>query len=224
MKKIVLAGIVAASTLSAQWFIGADYTVSSSMTKNIDNGYTSNDVDFEYKPLVFKVGAGTPGDWNMNIYYSSEKIEYNFGKSDKPLNEFGYDIRKEFGMDSIKGLAPFIQGGISYGWMDNYAYSESAVNTGLKLGIGLSYLVANHVQFVVGYDYKIRVWQDVTVDNSYTSTTISSTDSGSRVYIGCNFWFGSSDSSSTINQSSGTMNNTSSSPAPSNTSSTTDIE
>jgi len=226
MKKILIASIIAASTLSAQWFVGADYVVSSSMTKNIDNGYTSNDVDFEYKPLVFKIGAGTPGDWNMNIYYSSEKVEYDVGKSNKPLVEFGYDIRKEFGMSSVKGLAPFIQGGISYGWMDDYAYGETAANTGLKLGIGVSYLMAKHVQFIVGYDYKIRVWQDITYETMNSSTTISTLDSGTRVYVGCNFWFGSTDSS--YEQSHNNMNNnTLSSPASINTpasSSSADIE
>ena len=196
MKKIILGSVLLTTLLSAQWFIGVDYPVSSNMQREQDvssNSYSaSGTYDYEYTPIIFKVGAGDPENLNMNVYFSTAKIEYEHGESSDPLNEIGYDIRKAFAIDSIKGLAPFIQGGVSYGWMkidENYFNQSNIYSVGLKAGVGISYILADSFQFLLGIDYKYRKWQDIEVAENYNSGTISNTDKGTKVYVGFNLWF-----------------------------------
>jgi hypothetical protein len=79
---------------------------------------------------------------------------------------------------------------------DEYFDQSSIFTLGLKAGVGLSYIVADHFQFLAGIDYIYRKWQDVEVISYYQSATISQTDSGTKMYIGFNFWFGGASDSS----------------------------
>ena len=189
--------LAAATVLNAQWFVGIEYPFTTELSMKNEIAGQNDTTDFDYKPLVVKVGAGTPGDWNMDLYYATGKLEFDDYTSDDPLNEIGYDIRKEFGLESVKGLAPYLQGGFSVGWMklnDNtmIQYDQDLrLNFGLKVGAGIAYLLAEHFQFLLGIDYKYRVWQDIEYQslNGADTFTLKTSDSGTNVYAGFNLWF-----------------------------------
>lgn len=202
LKKVSLAVAIFTGSLNAQqWFVGVEYPMMSNMSTKWDVSgavsYSGN-ADFSYQPLKLKVGVGTPGDWNMNIYYQTAKRKYDRGfEDDEAINELGYDIRKEFGLEGVQGLAPYVQGGIGYGWqklpkISNYytTYSDMSLFS-VKAGIGIAYLFTNHFQGVLGIDYKYRASDEVEfMSITEPSYTVKQTDTGTQLYIGLNFWFG----------------------------------
>jgi opacity protein-like surface antigen len=198
MKRLIVISAVLASALQAQWFVGVDYPLVSSMSSDYEiySGESySGSVDYEYKPFTLKIGAGDSKGSNWNFYYSSEKIEYEGGKSNKPLNEFGWDYRWGFNVDAMQGkFTPFIQTGISYGWQDDYFDGEDGSNVGVKLGIGVNYMVTPKAQLVLGLDYKYRGWTDVdsTDEEDGYYREFYRSDSGTKLYVGFNYWFGTS--------------------------------
>ncbi len=195
--KLAVVSLVAATALSAKWFVGVEYPFSTQLSMKSEMKGQSETEDFDYKPLVVKVGAGTPGGWNMDVYYATGKLEFDNYTSDDPLNEIGYDIRREFGLDSVRGLAPYLQAGFSIGWMEmqdnDFIYYDQSVrlNFGLKAGAGIAYLLAEHFQFLLGVDYKYRVWQDIVYQSAdgHDIFTLKTSDSGINLYGGLKLWF-----------------------------------
>lgn len=195
LKKVGLAAAVFTASLNAQWFVGLEYPMISNMSTrwSVSGDYDgSGNDDFSYQPLKIKVGAGTPGDWNMNIYYQTAKRKYSGFTEENSLNEFGYDIRKEFGLEGVPGLAPYVQGGVAYGWtkfpVPTFSGYDSFDRSTLsfKAGIGVAYLFTAHFQALIGLDYKSRLLENMYFD----ANTEEEIDSGTQLYIGLNFWFG----------------------------------
>lgn len=194
---IGLAMLAGASTLYGNdWFAGVDYPIISNMNAKMESQGYSIDNDFSYQPLVLKVGAGTQGGLNMDVFFSRAKADFDgVGKTDNPINEFGWDIRYELGTHA-KGLYPFGQAGLSYGWqeVDNTAEITWDENTirfiGFKIGVGVGYYFNDVVELLAGIDYKYWNWQDIEIRDIYgDSATIDYSSSGTQIYIGANFWF-----------------------------------
>lgn len=177
------------------WFVGLDYPAYSNMNAKMENNGNSIDEDFAYQPLVIKAGAGTQGGLNMNVYFSTAKPDFDSGEADKPVNEFGYDIRYEVDT-SKKGFYPYGQAGLSFGWQKvedtaEIQWDDDTIRfIGLKIGVGLSYYFNDVFQLLAGIDYKYWNWQDIKIRDYYgNSVTIDYTSSGTQFYIGTNFWF-----------------------------------
>jgi len=217
IKKTLFTTALLANTLYGQWFIGVDYVVSSSMSREWEmttdqGGSNSGDDDFEYKPLIIKLGNGTIDGSSWSIYYSSEKLEFDNGKSEEPLNEFGFDYLGSINIGTANNFVPFYKLGINTATFEYTDGDASAL--GVKVGLGVNYNINSNSQFTLGVDYKYRQWEDKDFEDSeyengsyYTTTeTLSMTDSGTRIYIGFNYYFGSSNSDSATTPSSTTNN------------------
>ncbi|MBU1658703.1 hypothetical protein KKG72_06580 [bacterium] len=190
MKKIITAALASATLLStasfADIYLGVDAisgdSMSYTMKANTGGSATWDATETGYR---IKLGAGELDDWTWQLYYSA--IESNkYYWSSKSLTEFGYDLRPgwEIGNNFYFTL-PF---GINYGITetDSTVDSSSWARVGFKVGASISYVVADQIEFLAGYDYKGVVWQDIVVG----STTFSTTGSGSGMYFGVNLWFG----------------------------------
>ncbi|QOY53012.1 hypothetical protein [Candidatus Sulfurimonas baltica] len=69
--------------------------------------------------------------------------------------------------------------------MDSATWSR----IGYKVGASLSYVVADQIELLAGYDFKGAIWQPIEAYDG-SSYTITTTSSGSGIYFGVNFWFG----------------------------------
>ena len=141
--------------------------------------------------LPIKVGGGRDGGWKSQIRLSH--ISYDkaiFDNSNKTLTEFGMDIIKEFSIDSIGNLYPYIKAGLGFGSMSVDGFSKSSIaEVSYKAGIGLSYKAINHLYIIAGVDYVGRKWQDLQYSSGFTTYTFSTTGSGAQPYIGMNYAF-----------------------------------
>lgn len=177
---------IGSTAAMADIYVGVDYGANANDTK-VEAGSFSESVSNKYSDFSFKVGAGTDGDWKGQLRLS--RISYDkaiFDDTHKTLIEFGGDVIKEFTIDSVKNLYPYVKLGIGVGSMSVDGYSDSSISeVSFKAGVGVSYKAVEHFYIVGGVDYVGRKWQDIT----YGTTTVSVTDGGAQPYIGVNYAF-----------------------------------
>ncbi|WP_428737453.1 outer membrane beta-barrel protein [Sulfurimonas sp.] len=188
MKKTLLLCLLAIGSTNtmADVYIGVDYGATSNTTEIIGG---TNDVDEtnKYKDISVKLGIGEDGDWKGQIRVSSLSYDKTiFDSSHKKLIEVSFDGIKEFEIQSVQNLYPFIKFGFGIGSMSIDGYSESSITSAsFNLGVGISYNVIDHINLIGGVDYIGRSWQDVQI----STYTLSTFDSGAKPYIGVNYTF-----------------------------------
>ncbi|MEN4054243.1 MULTISPECIES: hypothetical protein [Sulfurimonas] len=190
-KSLLLAGLLlAGSSAMADIYVGIDYGANSNDT-TVEVLGVSVDVSNKYKDATIKVGSGQDGDWKGQLRLS--RISYDkaiFDSSHKTLTEFGGDVIKEFSLNSIKNLYPYVKVGLGVGSMNVDGYSDSSITeVSFNIGIGISYKAVEHLYIIGGVDYVGRKWQDVQYTVGSTTYTVSTTDSGAQPYIGINYAF-----------------------------------
>ena len=213
MKKILAVGLTAAilSTAAyARFIVGLEYAPVT-WTKHKDTRESSNgtsvsyDGDYEYQPVVLKVGFGNPLKLSGYGYYSRGDATVDDLPKDIPFvdsitetwNELGFGMKYGFPIASVEGLAPFVRGGFGLTWseLDNaegIIYDQDYLfGWNVKVGGGISYLLARHFQFLTGVEYIYRRWQDMEFYylNSSRSYTHKQKDRGAKLFIGLNFVF-----------------------------------
>lgn len=193
MKKIVLAVLIASGLMAADSgvYLGVEYGVAkNSTTQDFDNGSatTSYEDDNNYKDIKVKIGGGRDGGVKFQGSLSFITFdEYVFSYASKETIELGFDIIKEF--EVTPSVYPYIKAGFGVGFMDVEGYSEDSIaGVSFKIGAGVSFKVVDHLYLLAGIDYVGRKWQDIEYQTT-TTTTISTTDSGIKPYVGVNFLF-----------------------------------
>jgi opacity protein-like surface antigen len=170
----------------ADIYVGVDYGANANDTE-VEGGGISATVSNKYSDFSFKVGTGTDGDWKGQLRLS--RISYDkpiFDNTHKTLIEFGGDVIKEFTIDSVKNLYPYVKVGLGVGSMSVDGYTDSSISeVSFKAGAGVSYKAIEHLYIIGGVDYIGRKWQDII----FGTVTISTTDSGFQPYIGVNYAF-----------------------------------
>jgi hypothetical protein len=194
----IVAGVTLASSLAnADVMVGIDYPVSSNMTRTMDVLNKDVDIDFSYKPVAYKLGFGTAGDFYTQIYYQSDVVKY-----DSFIDRFNKDDFKEVGIDfipqwnvGVKNLYANILFGIAYGWYESSFQEESSLKTvslSGRIGAGLSYYLFSHVELLGGmyYQYRGSLSVDISDDVENEDDLYESfTDSGYNIYLGINLWW-----------------------------------
>ncbi len=172
------------SSLMADFYIGLDYGQVSNTDKASASGISKTQSN-KYSDIGIKFGVGTDGGWKYQLKIS--KIKYDkpiFDNSHKDLTEINMDFIKEFTVG--KNFYPYLKFGFGYGWMNVDGYTDSSINEyNLNGGLGLSYKAIEHLYFNGGVDYVYRKWQDI----KYGTTTISTTGSGTKLYLGVSYAF-----------------------------------
>ena len=165
-------------------YVGVDYAKASN-TNTHEMGSSSIDKSNDFSDLSFKVGAGENGGLKAQLRF--DIINYDegvFDRNNNALVEIGLDVIKEFQVN--QSFFPFIKLGIGVGSMDVEGYSESAISEiSFNAGVGISYKALEHLYVMGGVDYVGRSWQDI----SYLNSTISTTSSGTKLYLGVNYAF-----------------------------------
>lgn len=192
MKKLIAATLMATSLLSTQalaegsgLYVGVDVTQNSNtFTFEASNG-GSVDADLDSGGFKLKIGTVSDNGWRFQGYYENTTYDETlFDASHDTLNEIGFDVIK--GFEITPEFTPFIQVGLGYGWMEVDGYSEESINEfSLKAGAGLMYKIVPAFELVAGVDFQYRGWQDI---ESY-STTVSISESTTKLYAGANFHF-----------------------------------
>ncbi len=188
-KSLVLAGLLAIGSTAAMAdiYVGVDYGANAN-TQKASGAFTDSRSN-KYGDFSFKVGGGTDGDWKSQLRISS--ISYDkptFDSTHKTLIEFGGDIIKEFTIDSVKNLYPYVKVGLGVGSMSVDGYNQSSITeVSYKAGVGVSYKAIKHVYIIGGVDYVGRKWQDIQIN--IAGDTVSITDGGAQPYIGVNYAF-----------------------------------
>ncbi|MFA7022568.1 outer membrane protein [Aliarcobacter sp.] len=196
MKKLVTAGIVASTLLltnasaDTKWYAGVEVGSASNTTELELERYgisASVDVDNNYKDIKFVVGKGTGDDWYTQLYLS--KITYDkghwFSKDDKAL-EIGFETMKQFKVH--EKVYPFLKFGLGIANMDTNQTKivDSLISAvSLTLGAGVDFKVTENISILGGLDYNYKSWQDA----EDGTDTISTSDSGTRFYVGANYRF-----------------------------------
>ncbi|MDD2507427.1 MAG: outer membrane beta-barrel protein [Aliarcobacter skirrowii] len=196
MKKLVTAGIVASTLLltnasaDTKWYAGVEVGSASNTTELELERYgisASVDVDNNYKDIKFVVGKGTGDDWYTQLYLS--KITYDkghwFSKDDKAL-EIGFETMKQFKVH--EKVYPFLKFGLGIANMDTDQTKivDSLISAvSLTLGAGVDFKVTENISILGGLDYNYKSWQDA----EDGTDTISTSDSGTRFYVGANYRF-----------------------------------
>ena len=193
MKKLVTAGIVASTLLltnasaDTKWYAGVELGSASNTTEHELDGFAASDVDNNYKDIKFVVGKGTGDDWYTQLYLS--KITYDkghwFSKDDKAL-EIGFETMKQFKVH--EKVYPFLKFGLGIANMDTGQTKivDSLISAvSLTLGAGVDFKVTENISILGGLDYNYKSWQDA----EDGTDTISTSDSGTRFYVGANYRF-----------------------------------
>ena len=186
-KSLVLAGLLIVGTNAmSDMYVGVDFGINSN-TNKATVGSTSASQKNKYKDLSIKFGNGKDGSWKNQLRLS--RISYDktiFDNTHKTLTEFGGDVIKEFTLNSVKNLYPYIKVGLGYGYMSiDGANKSSIAEVSFNAGVGISYKAKEHLYLITGMDYVGRKWQDI----ARGTYTISITDSGVKPYIGLNYAF-----------------------------------
>ncbi|MDX4026840.1 outer membrane protein [Aliarcobacter skirrowii] len=195
MKKLVTAGIVASTLLltnasaDTKWYAGVEPGSTSNKEKVEDSYGDSITWDNNYKDIKFVVGKGTGDDWYTQLYLS--KITYDeihwFSKDDKAL-EIGVEAIKQFKVH--EKVYPFLKFGLGIANMDtdqDIIVESSISAVSLTLGAGVDFKVTENISILGGLDYNYKSWQDV--EDGWGGDTISTSDSGTRFYVGANYRF-----------------------------------
>lgn len=204
MKKLVTAGIVASTLLltnasaDTKWYAGVELGSASNKEKAEDSYGDSITWDNNYKDIKFVVGKGTGDDWYTQLYLS--KITYDeihwFSKDEDAI-EIGVEAMKQFKVH--EKVYPFLKFGLGIANMDTtdgvfsvngnpYRLEDSSLlATSWTLGAGVDFKVTENISILGGLDYNYKKWQDV--EASGTNLTISTSDSGTRFYVGANYRF-----------------------------------
>jgi opacity protein-like surface antigen len=185
-KSLLLSGLlVVGSSAMADIYVGVDYGINSNTTKV--SGAANASISNKYSDLSIKVGSGKDGDWKGQLRLS--RISYEkpiFDNTHETLIEFGGDIIREFTLDSVKNLYPYVKVGLGVGSMSVDGYSDSSISeVSFKAGVGVSYKAIEHLYIIGGVDYVARRWQDIQIGSS----TYSIKDTGAQPYIGINYAF-----------------------------------
>ncbi|WP_066159980.1 outer membrane protein [Aliarcobacter skirrowii] len=205
MKKLVTAGIVASTLLltnasaDTKWYAGVELgSASNTTTEEIERYGISDsaDVDNNYKDIKFVVGKGTGDDWYTQLYLS--KITYDEGQwfsDDDKATEIGFETMKQFKVH--EKVYPFLKFGLGIANMDTtdgliniggkyYRFEDSSlIALSLTLGAGVDFKVTENISILGGLDYNYKKWQDLEAG----SYTLSTSDSGTRFYVGANYRF-----------------------------------
>lgn len=196
MKKLVTAGIVASALLltnasaDTKWYAGVELGSASNTTEvevEVFGASTSADADNNYKDFKIVVGKGTGDDWYTQLYLS--KITYDEGQwfsDDDKATEFGIETMKQFKVH--EKAYPFLKFGLGIASMDtNSLVEDSSISAvSLTLGAGVDFKVTENISILGGLDYNYKQWQDL---EDRWGNTISTSDSGTRFYVGANYRF-----------------------------------
>lgn len=130
------------------------------------------------------------------MYLSS--ISYDnkhwFSKDEDAI-EIGVEIMKQF--KAHEKIYPFLKFGLGIANMNTtdglieidgsyYRFEDSSlIALSLTLGAGVDFKVTENISILGGLDYNYKKWQDVEAG----PYTISTSDSGTRFYVGANYRF-----------------------------------
>lgn len=169
-------------------YMGVEYGKAGNKHEVTVDSYSAT-IDNDYSDVKFKIGSGTDGGVKFQGTFSM--ISYKdsiFDSTNKDLKEFGFDIIKEF--EVAPSVYPFLKIGMGIGTMDVEGYTEDSImGVSFNVGAGVSYKVIDHLYLLAGVDYVGRKWQDVEYYSYYGTTTVSTTDSAFKPYVGANYRF-----------------------------------
>ena len=190
-KSLFLTNLLAigATSAMANIYIGVDYGANANTQK--ESGYFTASRLNKYSDFSFKIGGGADGDWKSQFRISS--ISYDkpiFDTTHKTLIEFGDDVIKEFTIDSVKNLYPYVKVGLGSGSMSVDGFDKSSIaEVSFNAGVGVSYKTIDHLYIIGGVDYIGRKWQNIQADLAGHTLTVTVTDGGMQSYIGVNYAF-----------------------------------
>jgi len=217
--KLLLATSIAALPSMAGVFVGIDYNTGDdfSAESTAESGYAFDTNEITLSGYTISLGSGSIDSSIFEVYYSSQSTEgeHVYSIFDR-YAEYIYssDTYSEIGLNyrpywKVSGdLHWYLDMGLAYGSSDTlsssyFSLSDDTIScAALKLGAGISYIIADQFELNVGYRYSYNTWSDVEVQFSDGSRdTVSTTSSGGGIYLGMNIWFGnaSSDYSSNTN-------------------------
>lgn len=185
---MLVSGLLSGTAIADGVYVGVEYGIGSNETE-IDYGSGSFKADNDYNDLKFKLGAGEDGGFKGQVTLSFISFdEAIFDGENSDLIEIGFDVIKEFEVTS--SFYPFLKAGVGYGFMDVEGYEDSSIyEMSFNVGAGVSYKAVDNLYLIGGIDYIGRKWQDIEVYGGWVPTTISTTESGFKPYIGLNYKF-----------------------------------
>lgn len=198
MKNKILLGVLASSVISgvamADMYVGVEYGSAKNTTDQSGVLVQSVSGDNNYKDIKVKIGAGRDGGVKFQGTVSFISFdEYVFSDKSKKTIDFGFDIIKEF--EVTQSVYPFLKIGMGVGSIEVQGYDKDSITgTSINVGAGVSYKVVDHLYLLAGVDYVGRMWQGIEQQyyiSRYNSgtTTIYTTDSAVKPYIGMNYKF-----------------------------------
>ena len=112
-------------------------------------------------------------------------INIGFQKDEDAI-EIGVEAMKQFKVH--EKVYPFLKFGLGIANMDtNSLIEESSISAvSLTLGAGVDFKVTENISILGGLDYNYKKWQDA---EDYWGNTTSTSDSGTRFYVGANYRF-----------------------------------
>lgn len=194
MKSKILAGLLVSGMLSSAViadgiYVGVEYGMGSNETEHEIDGFGASTYDNNYDDIKFKLGAGSDGGFKGQVTLSLISFDETvFDDENSDLIEIGFDVIKEFEVTS--SVYPFLKAGFGYGMMDVEGYTEDSIyEVYFNVGAGVSYKATDNLYLIGGVDYVGRKWQDIEYSSWYSTTTVGTTDSAFKPYVGLNYKF-----------------------------------
>ena len=178
-------------------YIGLEQSLLNSVSNETEICNSSYSNSKSSNPTSFKIGSimgKSDKDNHVEILYSKGEKSANptGGLEGESLTSFSFFFNITTPSWSPKEeIIPYIRFGSSY-TMSNDKYrvqgtdkKEKYSATGLILGIGDYYQVAENINLSVGFDYQYRIWDKL----SNNICSIESTDKVKKLYVGVDYLF-----------------------------------
>ncbi|OHE17109.1 MAG: hypothetical protein A2540_01580 [Sulfurimonas sp. RIFOXYD2_FULL_37_8] len=185
---LLVSGLLSSAAMADGIYVGVEYGMASNETE-VDDGSASYKGDNDYKDFKFKVGYGEDGGFKGQIGLSFISFDETvFDDENSDLIEVGFDVIKEF--EVTKNFYPFVKIGFGVGSMSVDGYEDSSIyEVSFNVGAGISFKATDNLYLIGGVDYVGRKWQDIEVAGYYVPSTITTTESGFKPYVGLNYKF-----------------------------------
>jgi opacity protein-like surface antigen len=186
---LLVSGMLSSAAVAGDIYLGVEYGMGSNETEHEVNGVSASTYDNNYDDIKLKFGAGEDGGFKGQVTLSFISFDETvFDNTNSDLIEIGFDVIKEF--EVTNSFYPFLKAGVGYGFMDVEGYTEDSIyEISFNVGAGVSYKAVDNLYLVGGIDYIGRKWQDIEYYSWFGTTTVSTTDSGFKPYIGLNYKF-----------------------------------
>lgn len=188
------------TTYTKELYLGVDYLLPSYGKRTTTLNGTENEYEAESRGYGVKFGFGTFDENRVEIAYSKVTLTLEEEETEWDVTMFSLDYLFVYHEAFGEKLSPFIKVGLTSASSDSLSETLDAMGyttnssqqisgLGLRLGIGLFYLLDERMELSFGIDSNGITWNDTTLQHAGGTDKLELHDSISTTYLTFNYRF-----------------------------------